>query len=58
MKSSVLKNPEDLKGLAQNFETEVGKLSAAARAGDFKAAKARFGAVAQSCKSCHSKTRK
>jgi len=58
MKSSVLKNPEDLKGLTQNFETEVGKLSAAARAGDFKAAKARFGAVAQSCKSCHSKTRK
>jgi cytochrome c556 len=58
MKSSVLKNPEDLKGLAQNFETEVGKLSAAARAGDFKAAKARFGAVAQSCKSCHRKTRK
>jgi len=58
MKSSVLKNPEDLKGLAQNFETEVGKLSAAARAGDSKAAKARFGAVAQSCKSCHSKTRK
>jgi cytochrome c556 len=58
MKSSVLKNQEDLKGLTQNFETEVGKLSAAARAGDFKAAKARFGAVAQSCKSCHSKTRK
>ena len=58
MKAKVLKNPAGFKDLAQQFQMEVGKLSAAARAGDFKAAKARFGAVAQSCKSCHSKTRK
>ena len=58
MKAKVLKNPAGFKDLAQQFQMEVGKLSAAARAGDFKAAKARFGAVAQSCKSCHRKTRK
>jgi len=58
MKAKVLKNPAGFKDLAQQFQMEVGKLSAAARAGDFKAAKARFGAVAQSCKSCHHKTRK
>jgi cytochrome c556 len=58
MKSNVLKNPSDFKALAQTFEMEVSKLSAAAKSGDFDAAKARFGAVAQSCKACHSKTKK
>jgi len=58
MKSSVLKNPADFKALAQQFEMEVGKLSAVAKGGDFDAARAQFGAVAQSCKACHSKTRK
>ena len=58
MKSSVLKNQADFKALAQSFEMEVSKLSAAAKSGDFDAAKAQFGKVAQSCKACHSKTRK
>ena len=58
MKSSVLKNPADFKALARTFEMEVSKLSAAAKSGDFDAAKAQFGAVAQSCKACHSKTKK
>ncbi|MEJ2282061.1 MAG: cytochrome c [Desulfobacterales bacterium] len=58
MKSGVLKNPADFKALAQTFETEVGKLAAVAKSGDFDAARARFGAVAQSCKACHSKNRK
>jgi len=58
MKSGVLKNPADFKALAQQFEMEVGKLSAVAKGGDFDAARAQFGAVAQSCKACHSKTRK
>jgi cytochrome c556 len=58
MKSSVLKNSADFTALAQNFEMEVAKLSAAAKSGDFDAAKDRFGAVAQSCKACHGKTRK
>ena len=58
MKSSVLKNQADFKALAQAFEMEISKLSAAAKSGDFDAAKGQFGAVAQSCKACHSKTRK
>ena len=58
MKSSVLKDPDGLKSLSQQFQIEVGKLSAAAKGNDFKAIKAQFGAVAQSCKGCHRKTRK
>jgi len=58
MKSSVLKDPEGLKSLSQQFQLEVGKLSAAAKGNDFNAIKTQFGAVAQSCKNCHSKTRK
>jgi len=58
MKSSVLKDPDGLKSLSQQFQIEVGKLSAAAKGNDFNAIKAQFGAVAQSCKSCHRKTRK
>ena len=58
MNSSVLKDPDGLKSLSQQFQLEVGKLSAAAEGNDFNAIKAQFGAVAQSCKSCHGKTRK
>jgi cytochrome c556 len=58
MKSSVLKNPEGLKSLSRQYQSEVGKLSADAKGSDFSAIKAQFGAVAQSCKNCHSKTRK
>ena len=58
MKSSVLKNPADFKALAQKLEMEVGKLAAVAKSGDFDAAKAQFGAVAQACKACHSKNHK
>ena len=58
MKSSVIKDPDGLKRLSQEFEFEVGKLSAAAKGSDFKAIKTQFGAVAQSCKGCHGKTSK
>lgn len=58
MKSSVLKDPDGLKSLSQQFQLEVGKLSAAAKGNDLNAIKTQFGAVAQSCKNCHSKTRK
>ena len=58
MKASVLKDPEGLKSLSQKFESEIDKLSAAAKGNDFNAIKAQFGAVAQSCKGCHRKTRK
>ena len=58
MKSSVLKDPDGLKSLSQQFQFEVGKLSATAKGNDLNAIKTQFGAVAQSCKNCHSKTRK
>lgn len=58
MKSSVLENQADFKALAQAFEMEVSKLAAAAKSGDFDAAKAQFGTVARSCKACHSEARK
>jgi cytochrome c556 len=58
MKSSVLKDPDGLKSLSQQFQLEVGKLSAAAKGNDLNAIKTQFGTVAQSCKNCHSKTRK
>jgi cytochrome c556 len=58
MKSSVLKDPDGLKSLSQQFQIEVDKLSAAAKGNDLNAIKTQFGAVAQSCKSCHRKTRK
>ncbi len=58
MKSSVLKNPDGFKSLSQQYQSEVGKLSAGAKGSDFNAIKAQFGSVAQSCKNCHSKTRK
>jgi len=58
MKSSVLENQDDFKKLAGQFEADVARLSEVAKSGDFDAAKAQFGAVAQACKACHSKTRK
>ena len=58
MKSSVLKDPDGLKSLSQQFQFEVGKLSATAKGNDLNAIKTQFGAVAQSCKNCHGKTRK
>lgn len=58
MKSSVLKDPDGLKSLSQQFQFEVGKLSAAAKGNDLDTIKAQFGAVAQSCKNCHGKNRK
>ncbi|MGD9302406.1 MAG: cytochrome c [Desulfobacterales bacterium] len=58
MKSSVLKNPDELKRLSQQYQSEVTRLSDDAKGSEFNAIKAQFGAVAQSCKKCHSQTRK
>ena len=58
MKSSVLKDTDGLKNLSRQFQSEVSKLSAAAKGSDVNAIKAQFGAVAQSCKNCHGQTRK
>lgn len=38
---------------AQNYETEMGKLVAAAKTGDLAQLKAAFGPAAQTCKACH-----
>ena len=58
MKSRVLKNPDGLKSLSQQYQSEVTRLSADANSSDFNAIKSQFGAVAQSCKKCHGQTRK
>jgi cytochrome c556 len=58
MNAKVLKDPAGFKKLAQQFQMEVGKLATAARGNDFNATKSQFGAVAKSCKACHSKFRK
>jgi cytochrome c556 len=58
MKSSALKNPADFKAEAQKFVTETGNLLNAASSDDVNAVKRQFGAVARSCKSCHSQFRK
>ncbi len=38
---------------AQNYETEMGKLVAAAKTGDLAQLKSAFGPAAQTCKACH-----
>ena len=58
MKSSVLENPDAFKKIAQNFQQEAGRLVSAARGDDLDAVKRQFGAVAKSCKNCHSQFRK
>ena len=58
MKSSVLEDPDGFKSLYRHFESEVDKLSAAVKGNNFDEIKSRFGAVAQSCKDCHSKNKK
>ena len=58
LKSSVLKNPDGFKSLSRQYQSEVAKLSSDAKGSDFNAIKTQFGTVAQSCKKCHSKTRK
>ena len=58
MKSSVLTDPDEFNDLSKLFEFQVDELAAAAKAGDLDAIKTGFGTVAQSCKKCHSKSRK
>ena len=58
MKSSVLQNPDEFKAESRKFLAEVGKLLSAATGDDLNAVKGQFGAVAKSCKSCHSQFRK
>ncbi len=52
--SKALKNQDDFMQAARKFETETAKLATDAKAGDFNAVKAQFGAAANTCKGCHS----
>lgn len=53
MKSEALTQKEKFMELARAAETEVGKLTAAAKSGDMGAIKPQFGAAGGSCKTCH-----
>lgn len=52
-KPDIWKEQDKFKAAAEKMQSEVSKLSAAAHSGDLNAIKAAFGAVGQSCKSCH-----
>ncbi len=54
LSSAAFKKSEKFKATAQSFENETAKLGKLAAAGNFESAKAQFGVVAGSCKSCHS----
>jgi cytochrome c556 len=54
----VFSKEDDFRKIAATFEAETAKLAATAMEGDFDAVKAQFGAVAQSCKTCHKPFRK
>jgi cytochrome c556 len=53
MKREALAQKDKFMGLAKANEAEIAKLSAAAKTGDFNAAKSQFGAAGASCKACH-----
>lgn len=52
-KPEAYKEADKFSKMAQNLETEAGKLAAAARSGDQNAVKAAFGEVGKACKACH-----
>lgn len=49
---------DDFKAKADTMQAEVAKLAAASKTGNLDAIKTAFGAVGQSCKSCHDNYRK
>jgi cytochrome c556 len=52
-KPEIWKSPEKFKSAAEKMQSEVLKLSAAAKAGDLAAIKTAFGSTAKACKACH-----
>lgn len=52
-KPEIWKEHDKFKAAADKMQSEVSKLSAAAKAGDLNAIKSAFGATGQACKSCH-----
>jgi cytochrome c556 len=57
LSSVALAKPAEFKKTAESFETAAAMLAGAAQGGDPNAIKAKFGAVAQSCGSCHKQFR-
>lgn len=52
-KAEIWKEKAKFDEAAKNYETEMGKLAAAAKTGDLAQLKAAFGPAAQTCKACH-----
>ncbi len=52
-KPEIWKEQEKFKAAAEKTQSEIGKLSVAAKSGDLGMIKSAFGAVGQSCKACH-----
>jgi len=58
MNSNVLKTPDEFNKVAQQFQEATDRLVSAAEGNNLDAVKGPFGAVAKSCKDCHSRYRK
>ena len=58
MNAKVLKDPDAFSKVAQQFQQATGDLRNAAEGNSLAAVKSPFGAVAVSCKACHSRYRK
>lgn len=52
-KPDIWKEPARFKQASEKMQSEVAKLSAAAKTGDLAQIKTAFGAAGQSCKACH-----
>lgn len=52
-KPEIWKEQEKFKAASEKMQSEVTRLSTAAKSGDLGAIKTAFGAVGQSCKACH-----
>lgn len=57
-KPEIWKEQDKFKAASEKMQSEVGKLSSAAKSGDLNAIKTAFGAAGQSCKACHDDFRK
>ncbi|WP_151449101.1 c-type cytochrome [Lacisediminimonas profundi] len=57
-KAEIWKEQDKFKAAGEKMQSEVAKLSAAAKSGNIDTIKTAFGAVGQSCKACHDDFRK
>lgn len=57
LKSEFFKEPEKVREIAMNFNTQANELAKVAASGDAKAVGAQFGKVGDACKACHERYR-